>query len=218
MKTARQAQWWFWLFLFTLPLFASRNQTLPTRHWAYEVIRDVRIRVVIPELSDLDKPYTRGQVAVAVISIRKQINSGKVNADNILLQLLVRLENEFALEIKQINQDVIEEGGIPVSVGVRLQPDVINDGEDTELKGIYRSKLSLDITDNITVYNAIAFDWYSVSDSLYVGDKWRNIAGYTEQGYITLNFHPFFLKFGRDYLRWGPGSSGTLFFSNLTRP
>jgi len=218
MKTAGNARWWFWLFLFAVPLFASLNQTLPTWHWAYDVIRDLRIRVVLPELSDLEQPYTRGDVARAVMSFRKKMDNGQVKSDKMIRQLVERLETEFAVEIDQLDKEELGKKGTPLSAGLRLQPDIVTDEESTELKGMYRSKLSVDLTENITVYNAIAFDRYSAYDSLYVGKKWRNLVAYTEQGYITMNFRPFFLKFGRDFLRWGPGGSGTLFFSNLTRP
>jgi len=214
VKTARNAMWWFWLFLFAMPLFAFLNETLPTWHWAYEYIAMLQNRGKLLELSAIEKPYTRGEVAVVLFKLKGE-KTEKTSYTPFYLQLIERLVNEFQPEIVEIRS---EKSGQVIKAGLYLRLDIDNTGNETAFRGMYRSRLNVQISKSISVHNALVFDRYKVDDPLYVGKKWRNMVGYTEQGYINFVKGPVALKFGRDFLRWGPGSSGTLFFSNLTRP
>ncbi|MCK5738927.1 hypothetical protein KAH55_07090, partial [bacterium] len=66
--------------------------------------------------------------------------------------------------------------------------------------------------------SSIIASQYDYNDPLYKGYKWRGMAAYTEQAYMTWHNENFQVKFGRDFLRWGPGKSGSLIMSNICRP
>jgi len=67
-------------------------------------------------------------------------------------------------------------------------------------------------------FSSVNFNQYDYNNPAYKGYKWRGVSGYTEQAYISLKWKRCHLKIGRDFLKWGPGQSGTLVFSNIARP
>lgn len=207
------------LFITILPftLFASVNETLPSWHWAYEYIDELQLRGCLEILYTLNRPYTRGEVAEAIIHSQERINQGGIVLGSAGMQLFEQLAEEFQEEIRLI-QVKTDKGG-SAQVGVRLQSDFVKQDDDgVKYRGIYRSKLSASLGDHITAYNGINFDQVLVDDPMYVGKKWRGIVGYTEQAYVSVHFNRIELMFGRDFLHWGAGESGSLLFSDIARP
>lgn len=200
------------LFLFYLPLFAAVNETLPTWHWAYEYIEQLQIRGHFHNLTQLEKPYTRGDVAEGVITLLKMVNLTSVDQ-----KMARRLEKEFAPEIQALSgekdSDTIIDGGLHLKTWYDAR-----DENDAGVKSIWRGRGSLSLGEHVTMATSLTFDQYLAEDPLYTGKKWRNLVGYSEQAYITYRDERFFLKFGRDYLKWGIGQSGTLFFSDVAMP
>jgi hypothetical protein len=205
-----------WLSI-ALPLAASVQETLPSWHWSYEYIEDFQLVGLFQNLFQMSQPYTRGEVARSLIDIGRQIKTGQISFSRAEILRYKRLLFEFSPEIQSCqgrgdSLDVLELGG-------HLIEDMVQQSDrETELKGIYRSKIHVPIGEHIALYNGINFDQYRVDDPNYMGKKWRGIAGYTEQAYASFNLGRFRSKFGRDFLKWGAGFSGTLLFSNNARP
>ena len=197
--------------------FASIHETLPSWHWAYRFIDDLRLRGCFEELYTLNRPYTRGEVASSLLKIEEKLESKELRLSNSGNKRIRRLMEEFRYERDQL----LEKGkvGNQLSIGGRLQGNVGRSAEgDAKYRGIYRSQLSVPLGSHVVAYNGINFDQYLVDDPAYIGKKWRGIVGYTEQAYIAVGTENFRFKFGRDFLRWGAGESGTLLFSDIARP
>lgn len=205
--------------LFILPnfVFTQIHETLPSWHWAYRYIDELRLRGCFEDLYTLNRPYSRTDVAEALIKAGARLERGELSFRSQDLKLLEKLVREFRKEIMRIRGEWPEEDG--VRMGIRLQAD-LDKPDETEVKyrGIYRSKLCVPLGQYVTIYNGINFDQYLVDDPNYVGKKWRGVVGYTEQAYATVSVGRFRLKFGRDFLHWGAGESGTLLFSDVARP
>ena len=201
----------------TLPLAASVQETLPSWHWSYVYIEDFQTRGLFQDLFQMNQPYTRGDIARSLIEAGRSIKAGQIMLSPSELKRYKKLVYEFSREIqacqgKGDSPDALELGG-------NLVEDMVQrPGRDTELKGTVRSEILVPVGDRIALYNGINFDQYLVDDPNYSGKKWRGIAGYTEQAYASSRFGRFNLKFGRDFLKWGPGFSGTLLFSNTATP
>jgi len=59
------------LFLFTLSLIAQFNETIPTTHWIYHSIEKLQIGGYLRDLEQGCQPYTRMQIARAIIQNEK---------------------------------------------------------------------------------------------------------------------------------------------------
>jgi len=197
--------------------FASFNETLPSWHWAYEYIHDLQLQGRFDDLFMLNQPFTRGEVAEALLRFRNRMVSAEFNLSNSEIGRFKRLVREFAPEIKQIKGDTVDLNFADFGIRIETNMDYAADHE-VKYRGIYRTKIDVPIGKHITVYNGINFDQYLVDDPDYVGKKWRGVVGYTEQAYISGNFGPFKIKFGRDFLKLGAGENGDLLFSNVCRP
>ena len=203
--------------LFPVLLWGQSTETLPTWHWSYELIHQLRIRGNFVELYEMNQPYTRGEVAKALISMREGLDKDFIGLTTSDYNILEKLEKEFQPEMRFLEDKEIASSNL--KIGTYLMGDLNKSGqENVGYKGIYRSVLSVSLGSHLTVYNGMNFDQYLVDDHEYIGKKWRGLVGYTEQAYAALNTNRFRLKFGRDFLRWGAGENGTLLFSDIARP
>ena len=198
----------FSLLLINTVLHAAANETLPTFHWAYDYIKALQERGYLLELNPLHLPYTRGQVAK---QLAKASHSDSLDSP-FVVYAFDKLKSEFSQERKNTEPEHI--------LGrVRLESNFDKSLDtDAAYRGIYRGGAGARIGNHVFLYSGVNFDQYDYHNPLYKGDKWRGITAHTEQAYVRVKWDRFDLLIGRDFLRWGPGESGTLVLSNLTRP
>jgi len=202
--------------LCTNSVFSSVQETLPSWHWAYEYIDALRLRGGFEELHQMNRPFTRGDVAKGLIRMQNKLLDGSLSFSTFQQNLYDRLVREFQDEIEDIQGQQKSER---FSLGLRLQSDLDKTENDkVTYQGIYRSKINVPLGKYVTVYHGFIFDEYLVDKVYYRGKRWRaGFVTYTEQGYIAAGSGHFRCKIGRDFLRWGPGSN-TLLFSDIVRP
>jgi len=187
------------------------QQTLPTWHWSYSVIERLQDEGHFQSLSLLASPYTHEQVAMVLSR-----SSGALKNNAELRPLYLRLVNEF---IKKPGIQYPADGQRPVELGGHAQAGFRETpGDNAAYRGMYRCRIAVPLGTHVMVYNGINFDQNLNDDPRYVGKEWRGIAGYTEQAYIAGRWGRYHVKYGRDFLKWGVGSSGTLVFTNVSRP
>lgn len=205
------------IFGLILQSYASINETLPSWHWACGMIDRFQTRGFITDLLEMNRPLSRGDVASSLIAMRKRMSENKIYLSPSDEKIYMRLVREFAIEIQSLSgKDGFDEY---IEGGAHLRGDLVQlPDSGTKYKGIYRTRISASLGPHVTVYNGANFDQYKVDDSTYVGKKWRGAAGFSEQAYLSASFSRFRVKFGRDFLRWGAGRSGTLLFSDVCRP
>ncbi len=207
----------FILGLNVIPALATLQETLPSWHWANGVIDELRLRGGFEEFFTMNRPYYKGEVAAGLVKIKERLDAGELVFSDSDRRLYDKLVLEFRNEINMMDKDT--DAGNPLSLGLRLQADLDKpDAGKARYRGVYRSKVSASLGRHVTVYNGMNFDQYLVDDSSYVGKKWEGIAGYTEQAYAAAELGRFRFKLGRDFLRWGPGESGSLLFSDVAQP
>jgi len=199
----------FWIWVVS-PLLAGLNETLPTYHWAYEYIDQLRLRGYFEDLFVLNKPYTRGEIARCLLKIKK----GKINPQDVFL--LERLYQEFTEEMAALTT---KHRPNSFGFGTVLMPTLKKDTQ-TEMKssGTYRAGAGFSIGDRLTVRTTVNFDDDLVRDPTYWGKKKWGKAGYSEQGYARIKLGRFRIRFGRDFMKWGSGRSGNLLISDYARP
>jgi hypothetical protein len=199
------------------PAFSGLHETLPSWHWAYPYIDELRLRGEFDSLFVMNRPYTRGEIARALLTVAGREAADKIGMNSTERKIIRKLENEFRHEMESLrNGD--QKAEFP-RVGILVQENIDSlSGPRSKLRGIYRSRLAVPLGRFGAIYNGMTFDQYLVDDPDYAGKKWRGLVEYTEQAYIALGTEKLGLKFGRDFLRWGAGRSGTLLFSDAARP
>ncbi len=174
----------FSLMLLPAAVFAYVHETLPSWHWAYEAVDELRLRGGFGELFSLSRPYTRGDVAEALIAIRKNEVENRLAFTPEDKRLYLRLVGEFMPEVEEIQGKA--DPALTVRLGARLAGGVNGSGEtDAEYKGVYRTKTAVPLGKWGCAYNGTAFDQYKLDDPGYIGKRWRHITAYEEQAYVS---------------------------------
>ena len=195
----------------------SNNETLPSYHWAYQYIEELQARGLFLDLLQMNKPYTRGDVAESILESEKMLAADK-EFSGFYLNKFSDLKREFEQELEVLqgnkNSDISH-----LHTCFNLRGDALIAKEDVAMyRGVYRAGIGIKINENVYGYSGVIFDQYDYYNQNYQGYKWRGFVGYTEQGYITAVWKNMQLKLGRDFLNWGVGESGSLLLSNQTRP
>lgn len=214
----------FFLFLCSLltkPLFAGEQPfpeaTIPPYHWSNRVI----IFLVDAGVLDLDitiQPFTRGQVANALKNAEKK----KESRGKVYQELYNRLIKEFSPEMIAISGKVEEEQW-SWRAGFYSQGEVAlsrsdRQSSDNETDAVLVSYAGARFYPGLYAHSSARVDSYLRGDSTYKGSVYRGYAGYAEQAYLTVRWKRISGWIGRNWLRWGPGRSGTLLLSDYSRP
>ncbi len=200
--------------LLTPNLIAASSETLPTFHWSYDYIQELQVRGLCLDLLSMNKPYTRGEVAKSLFNAEKAI---KQQNNSVVDKLYNSLLIEFKTEIDEINKPDEKKESIYFRSFLQANLDR-TEGNNTKYNGLYRGGVGTQIGSRIFAYSGVNFNQYDYNDPAYQGYKWRGITGFTEQAYISYQTNRFQVKFGRDFIKWGPGESGTLVMSDVARP
>ncbi len=192
---------------------AGLTETLPTYHWAYEYMEELRIRGFFGELNFSKKPFSRGEIAESLVGLL--VAGWAMDDMPKAVWLLDELYDEFALEMNLFRKgNSIDE----FSVGLLTQAGLVNDNSGTDDSESFRIKGGFQAGKHFGVYNAMNFDGDLPKDTTYMGRNWRGLSAFTEQGYVSYETKRFSVLFGRDFRRWGVGRRGTLLISDYSRP
>ncbi|MFQ5708759.1 MAG: capsule assembly Wzi family protein [bacterium] len=196
-------------------VFAGIRETLPTFHWAYDYIDELRVHGYFEDFYILNRPFTRGQIAEYLIKLDQRRQNGAVHLSKADCWLFDRLHAEFAPEMQRLLQ---KSQSNRASVGTYFIQEFDRNDERSVGHFRLRSKASIAIANRVELYNGIVFDNRLDEDSTYIGKRQGDIASFTEQAYITTGFKNFEVKLGRDFVRFGSGHSATLMISDFARP
>ncbi|MDZ7331720.1 MAG: capsule assembly Wzi family protein [candidate division KSB1 bacterium] len=199
---------------------AQIHKTIPTYHWAYPYLSELRLRGYLPSLSTIRQPYTETEVANAILILNQQADNVGMAAspnDRWMLDLLSR---EFLRRDHWTDERLLR-----IDSGLWLDESVLKDSRGVRFYTQLRSQIGVHWKNRLAFYNGIRLDQSLLDDPLYPGKRWRGFAGYTEQAYVRFSFDDFrktnidfSLTLGRDFLNWGAGKTGRLLFSDHAQP
>lgn len=193
------------------PIVTFAGQTFPTYHPIYSIINELQSRSILLDLSQMAYPYDIDQIEK---SLRK-INDG-TPLTKIEQQLVNLVWLNVGGEASEGKRKVIKN---PIMSYFNLRSDaLVHQHSATQSRSILRGGIGVPINSHLFAYTGIVLNQYDYNDPSYKGYKWRGFAGYTEQAYINTTWENVQIKLGRDFLRWGVGTSGTLMFSDVARP
>lgn len=194
-------------------LYAGVNETLPTYHWVYDYVEELRLRGFLLELNLAKKPFTRGEIASELVDML--IAGWAMDDMPKAVWLLDELYVEFASEMNQLRKGNSED---EFSIGLLTQAGIKNDGDNSDDTESFRIKSGFQVGENFVVMNTMNFDADLADESTYIGRTWRGLAAFSEQAYLRYDTERFTVLFGRDFQRWGVGKAGTLLISDYSRP
>lgn len=198
--------------LYLLPAIVWAQETIPTYHWAYEYLDQLRLRGFLSELTSIQKPYTKDQVEQSLENLKTDVLAGKVkltSQDKWILQYLIK---EFETKIQGDTEDM------NLCLGMWADEAILFRENEDKTYTQLRSQVGLRFRKNLYFYNGMLLDQFLYNDPEYTGNKWRGFAGYAEQGYVRYTNSFLSITFGRDFLHWGSGKTGRLLFSDNARP
>lgn len=196
-----------------IKLHAGVNETLPTYHWVYDYVEELRLRGFLLELNLAKKPFSRGEVASELVDML--IVGWAMDDMPKAVWLLDELYVEFASEMNQLRKGNAND---EFFIGLLTQAGLEDEGNETDDTGSFRIKGGFQVGDNFAVINTMNFDSDLANDSTYIGSSWRGLSAFTEQAYLRYETERFSILFGRDFQRWGVGRAGTLLISDYSRP
>ena len=213
----------------TVTSFSLPTESLPTYHWAYDIIEELQLNGLLAPLDLTERPITRGQIALAIID-EETIGGGK---NQRLMDLLLRefqseieiLEPSASERIKEAIENVISPAGLseqyPLKgdVGIRLQGDwYAAQNQDSETDGIALAQAGVQFRPNIAAHGRLRLDSRLPDDPTYEGKEWRGLAGYAEAGYLRIDGRVFDIFLGRDRFTVGSGKQTHLLLSDAALP
>lgn len=209
---------------------AALKETLPTYHWSYSVIDQLRLRGYFPKLFISRRPFMRGDIARSLQTLQTEIEAGARQPSKMERWLLNQLNDEFSDELTALSESP---GDYRLKVGAfsRLdgvyQPDEFENGSvihysvnpgrsGTRARENIRTKMSAG-TDKLIVFHSLRFDRNLGDDPTYIGDEFLGFTAFTEQAYVQGHYGPVRFQLGRDFLVLGSGKSGHLLLSDNSR-
>lgn len=208
---------------------ATLEETLPTFHWSYRLLDELRLRGYLTDLFILRRPFTRGEIARSLLAVRRDIETGRREISPTERGLLNQLDEEFKDELDELA------GIMPpyrLKIGATADIDGVNRSKDlerddlihigvlqagTRFREALRSKISFGIGDRLTFYYGFRFDRNLTDDPRFIGKKFRGNAAMTELAYVQGRYGPAHFKVGRDNLVFGSGKSAHLLLSDNAR-
>ncbi|MBN2424645.1 MAG: hypothetical protein JXR46_00525 [Calditrichaceae bacterium] len=216
--------------LLILPVTVLSQETLPPYHWANTYLDYLIVNGSLSQLNRNQRPFNRGEIARALLQI-ENIDQSTANDRKILKEMFAEFSAEFDLLARQEGekwQVLIEkvknfleetegktESKMTLKAGGYLRGGAVRLNESND--GYFKMNplvVFYFTPDLIACWNFVVFN---KADKDYIGKKFSGLYAYNEQAYLEYNNDWLKVKFGRDWLQLGPGSTGQLLFSDNSR-
>lgn len=199
--------------VFFIPSYLAAQYYIPPYESVYEDLRYLQTYGLLRELNFSQLPILNTEFLRFVDEEREKI-AGDITKSR-QLNILDNVFRSYSLysEKSSVGKDEV----IPLYIGGVLDAS-LNNEDDLELSPRVRTFAMLSLPFGISCVNIMNIDPKAPDDPNYIGKKWRGIAGYTEQAYLTWSAKFFRVTAGRSYLVNGPGRKGSLTFSPVSRP
>lgn len=203
--------------------YPTSLENIPLDSWVCSSIEELYTQGLFPKLVKGNKPYSRGEIASYLQEINTRTEKGDLVLTRTQSWLIDKLKKEFEYELKALSEEseaskIKEEPkrlkglASPVLYLVSNQ----HDSSYTRGKGIIEGAFQWK---NFLFKDRIIIDSKAEKETNFFGQKWKgDLTGVFDQGYIKGNFKYFEFQWGRDYMRWGPGSRDYLLLSGFSPP
>lgn len=169
------------------------SQTIRPGHWIMDEVRYQWHRGNLWELSNLHRPFTAQELYAAFQKLGEPSSSP-------FMQLLHRATTD----------DSVESALFRIELDNALNQDNVHT--------VQRAGAGFRLSPAVLLYGAFNIDNQLDADPAYIGERQSGFAAFMEQAYMDVQWKKFQIKFGRDYLTWGPGLDASLHISDVSRP
>lgn len=181
------------LLLLTLSYSQVFGQTLRPGHWLNDDLRYYQHRGGLWQFSPLERPYS---LQTLLQEMKPTVNE----PGGWFMERMTMEENsDQALTWFQYDQALQSE-------------------KESRLHSVLRLGLGGMTSSKLQAFTSFYIDDQLDADSTYIGKRQSGMAAFTDQAYLLYNSSKFTVKFGRDYLVWGPGIDASLLISAAARP
>ncbi|HVP37442.1 MAG TPA: capsule assembly Wzi family protein [Terriglobales bacterium] len=203
--------------------YPTSLENIPLNSWVYPSIEELYTQGLFPKLARGNKPYSRGEIASYLQEINARVEKGDLALTSAQSWIIDKLKSEFEYELKALSDesDTSEKKEESKKLKALLGP-VLYLASNEQDSSYVRGKGILEGTfqwKNFLFKDRIILDTKSEKETNFFGQKWKgDLTGVFDQGYIKVNFKYFEFQWGRDYMRWGPGSRDHLLLSGFSPP
>jgi len=220
------------LLLFALQVALAQESLVPY-HWAQDYLNYFRSRGWLQELSPIQRPYSRMEIARQLLDEDWENHALSPEENNMLLQLLHEFQPEMKWLVqkepansrwkrllqrlwRKLQSEFTPSETPPAFIAGSFSTIQLNREQKpasrfwghTQLGILWQKHLLL--YQNLSVFNHV--------DTGYIGKKFRNLYALAEQAYLQYRNPWLYVKIGRDFFQIGPGQSGQLLISDNSRP
>ncbi|MGD9900266.1 MAG: capsule assembly Wzi family protein [Calditrichaceae bacterium] len=208
------------------------QETIPPYHWTNQYIDYLKVQGYFPELSVINRPYDRQNIAKNLLTI-DWLSLSAQGKDIQIIKILLR---EFSFEIKQLNdhedskwKELIKkvinflksESGENIDLFFKLgafgdfNTRYDDQTQETASNYNFHAEGGLYWKNRLTLYNNTYI--FDEAEPGYIGKDYSGYYAYTEQAYLAWQSEWLRAKIGRDYMQLGPGRTGQLLISDNSR-
>ncbi len=197
-------------------------ENIPLDSWVYEVVDELTCQGFFPSLHKNVRPFTRQQIASLVLETNLKLKEGGLKLTDSQLWLFSKLNQEFRLELEQLYYKEQKKGRKPTILRYGTSPVVyltVTEGDSSYGRLQARFEAGVQFDKKFVLKDRIVIDTKAEKERRYKGREWKHhLTGVLDEAYASLDFRYFYLLFGRDHIRWGPGREDVLLLSHLIPP
>ena len=190
------------------------NVLIPTYHWSYEYLEQLRVRGYLRDLNFSVRPFWAGAVNLELNKLTARKDSQKRQIDVSTLILVERLQRSF----HSLNSNDSSKARLKTQLFIGNDLYSESSNEKWVDHFIPRARIGFQFGRNLAVQNTILTSNRIDENPEYLGKLQSGLASYTEEAYLVYRVSHFNFLLGRSFLRWGPGHTGTLLLSDYARP
>lgn len=155
--------------------------------------------------------------------IKLKVEEGDLTLTKSQSWFLDKLYQEFEYELKALSEgnSFLREKEEPKKLKALFSPFLylVQNQDDTSYARLKTAMEGAFQWQKFLLKNRVIIDTKAEKEKNLFGQKWKNdLTGVFDQGYLKGNFKYFEFQWGRDYLRWGPGSVDYLLLSGFSPP
>lgn len=186
--------------------YNNHNSFVPTYHWIYDYLTELKVRGYLGDLNLSVKPISAAEILKEIQNIADSKPATAILAGHLRRSYLLKTGSDSA------------KGRLMTQLFLKNYTSFDPETEKWQNRFIPRGRISFQFGGNLAVQSSFLTDNRLDENKKYLGKRQSGIASYSEESYIIYSPKHFNFLLGRSFVRWGPGATGSLLLSDFSRP
>ena len=186
--------------------FNNHNQRVPTYHWIYDYLVELKVRGYLGDLNLSVQPFSAAEILHEIQDI--------ADSEPVTEILIRHLERSYLLRTDSGSA----KGRFNAQIFLKNNSSFDPNRDKWHNRFIPRGRISFEFGENLVVQNSFLADNRLDENRKYLGKRQSGTASYSEEAYIIYSPKHFNFLLGRSFMKWGPGATGSLLLSDFSRP